>query len=145
MLKKLLIQKIDNYNQSNAGNTDKDFITHWKKNMYTLRGWAIIMNEGGNLKPHIHEHGWITGTFYMQMPEKDSNPDEGAIEFSHQGPKYPEGASAFERRVIRPTARDLNIFSSSLFHRTLPFQSKTQRICIAFDVIRNEKSREESN
>ena len=78
------------------------------------------------------------------MPEEGTNAEEGAIEFSHQGPKYPEGTSAFQRRVIRPEARDLNIFSSALFHRTLPFQSETQRICIAFDVTKNEKLWEEA-
>ena len=92
------------------------------------------MNKGGNLKTHNHETGWLTGTFYLQMPETGANKEEGAIEFSHQGPRYPSGNAAFEKRLIRPSARDLNIFSSALFHRTHPFQSKKQRICIAFDI-----------
>ena len=87
----------------------------------------------------------MTGTFYLQMPEEGASAEEGAIEFSNQGPRYPEGTSEFERRVIRPSARDLNIFSSALFHRTLPFHSETQRICIAFDVTRNEELWEASN
>ena len=97
------------------------------------------MNKGGNLKTHNHERGWLTGTFYLQMPEETLNTGEGAIEFSHKGPKYPTGNSAFETRVIRPSARDLNIFCSSLFHRTLPFQSEQKRICIAFDVSKQSK------
>ena len=107
--------------------------------MYLLRGWAIIMSEGGNLKSHNHEKGWLTGTFYLQMPERNLNQEEGAIEFSHKGPNYPEGASTFLTRIIQPESRDLNIFSSSLFHKTLPFKGEKQRICIAFDVQRNEK------
>ena len=103
-------------------------MVNWERNLYILRGWAIVMNKGGSLKSHNHELGWLTGTFYLQMPEKRHNTEEGAIEFSHQGPKYPVGDSDFERRVIRPSARDLNIFSSSLFHKTLPFQSEQQRI-----------------
>ena len=133
-LKKLLIQKIDEYNKSYDINTDKNFKANWEANLYLLTGWAIIMNRGGNLKSHNHEHGWLTGTFYLQMPEKGANKEEGAIEFSHQGPRYPSGNAAFEKRLIRPSARDLNIFSSALFHRTLPFQSEQQRICIAFDI-----------
>ena len=96
------------------------------------------MNKGGHLKTHNHETGWLTGTFYLQMPEKDINTDEGAIEFSHQGPKYPAENGEFEKRLIRPTTRDLNIFCSSLFHRTLPFNSDRQRICIAFDVTKRQ-------
>ena len=139
VLKELIVQKIDNYNQTCDINTDKNFRINWEKNLYLLRGWAIVMNKGGSLNSHNHEAGWLTGTFYLQMPDEGDNPEEGAIEFSHQGPKYPEGSFPFEKRVIRPSARDLNIFASSLFHRTLPFQSETQRICIAFDVMRNEK------
>nr|WP_236069967.1 tetratricopeptide repeat protein [Prochlorococcus marinus] len=144
-LKKLLIKKLEDYNRSCSINTDKDFKANWKKNMYILRGWAIVMEKGGNLKSHNHELGWLTGTFYLQMPEREANSEEGAIEFSHQGPKYPQKDSSFDTRVIRPEARDLNIFSSSLFHRTLPFQSNTQRICIAFDLQKNEKLWVDSN
>ena len=138
-LKKLLITKIDEYNKSFDINTDKDFYTNWKQNLYVLKGWAIVMKKGGNLKPHNHETGWLTGTFYLQMPHKISNTKEGAIEFSHQGPKYPSGNSIFKRKIMRPSARDLNIFPSSLFHRTLPFQSDEQRICIAFDITKKDK------
>ena len=106
--------------------------------MYSLRGWAIVMNKGGSLRSHNHENGLLTGTFYLQMPEEGKSPEEGAIEFSHQGPKYPVDGSSFERIVIKPKARDLNIFPSSLFHRTLPFESKKQRICIAFDLIKRK-------
>ena len=138
-LKKLLLEKISEYNNSCDINTDKNFEANWERNLYSLKGWAIIMNKGGSLRSHNHENGWLTGTLYLQMPEEGSNPQEGAIEFSHQGPKYPEGNATFEKRLIRPSAGDLNIFSSSLFHRTLPFQSAKKRICIAFDVIRLSK------
>ena len=133
-LKKLIVNKINEYNRLYDCNTDKNFETNWKKNLYILQGWAIVMNKGGNLNQHNHENGWLTGTFYLQMPEQGRNAEEGAIEFSHQGPRYPSGNAAFEKRLIRPSARDLNIFSSALYHRTHPFQSKKQRICIAFDV-----------
>ena len=138
-LKKLLIKKICEYNTSCDINTDKNFEANWEKNLYSLNGWAIIMNKGGSLSSHNHEDGWLTGTFYLQMPGEGANADEGAIEFSHQGPKYPAGNAVFEKRLIRPLVGDLNIFASSLFHRTLPFQSERQRICIAFDVSRRKK------
>lgn len=138
-LKKLIIKKIEEYNQVCNINTDKNFKSNWDNRKYTLNSWAIIMEKGGNLKSHNHENGWLTGTFYLQMPDIKDGSEEGGIEFSHQGPKYPTKGASFNRKVIRPEARDLNIFSSSLFHRTLPFHSNTQRICIAFDLGRVEK------
>ena len=138
-LKELILKKLEDYNLSCHVNTDKNFKDNWAKNLYTLRGWSIVMNKGGNLRSHNHEKGWLTGTFYLQMPDEGSDLEEGAIEFSHQGPRYPAGSSSFKNKVIRPSVRDLNIFSSSLFHRTLPFHSSMQRICVAFDVLRNQK------
>ncbi len=144
-LKELLIQKISHYNQSCDINTDKNFDFNWKNRLYKLSAWAIIMDKGGNLKSHNHELGWLTGTFYLQMPKREDDSNQGAIEFTHHGPKYPKGNSFFERKVLRPKVRDLNIFSSSLFHRTLPFESDIKRVCIAFDVTRNKQFREASN
>jgi hypothetical protein len=33
-----------------------------------------------------------------------------------------------------PKVGDIVLFPSSLFHRTIPFESNEQRICIAFDL-----------
>ena len=138
LIKNIIISKVEKYNQLKHINTDKNFKENWNSNMYSLRGWAIIMNHGGNLKSHNHEKGWLTGTLYLQIPESRNNGNEGAIEFSHEGPKYPKGNNTFEKKIIRPKQRDLNIFCSSLYHKTLPFYSKKQRICIAFDIAKRE-------
>ena len=134
VLKRLLLQKIYVYNKLHDGNNEHNFMIDWENNNYILRGWAIIMKRGGNLKSHNHELGLLTGTFYLQMPKRAPGSNEGSIEFSHQGPQYPGEDSLFERKLVRPETRDLNIFSSSLYHRTLPFQSEVERICIAFDL-----------
>ena len=97
-LKKLLVGKIHTYNQEDNANCDKDFLLKWNKNKYSLTGWAIVMNEGGNLKTHNHEKGWLTGTFYLQMPDSTENKNEGSIVFSHKGPKYPEGTSNSQKK-----------------------------------------------
>lgn len=133
-LKQLLTKKIEEYNKICAIGTDNEFISNWNQNRYQLNGWAIIMEQGGSLTSHNHESGWLTGTFYLQMPDVVKSREEGAIEFSHEGPNYPKGNTEFTSKILCPKARDLNIFSSSLFHRTIPFLSIKKRICIAFDI-----------
>ena len=34
---------------------------------YNLYGWLISMKSGGNLKPHIHSEGWLSGSIYILM------------------------------------------------------------------------------
>lgn len=53
------------------------------------------MYKGGNLKSHNRETGWLwlAGTYYLKMLDKDSNSEDGDIEFSYQGLRYPAGDS----------------------------------------------------
>ena len=37
---------------------------------YSFYGWLISMKSGGNLKPHIHENGWLSGSIYINVPRK---------------------------------------------------------------------------
>jgi hypothetical protein len=36
--------------------------------------------------------------------------------------------------IASPKVGDIVLFPSSLFHRTIPFNSNEERICIAFDL-----------
>jgi hypothetical protein len=93
------------------------------------------MQSGGHLSSHIHEEGWVSGAVYLAIP-KDSGPggQEGAIELSSDGDEYPRLHDEFEKKVILPNVGDVIFFPSSVFHRTIPFSSNEERICIAFDV-----------
>ena len=56
------------------------------------------MSKGGNLLAHNHEKGFLTGTFYLKMPERKLDGNEGAILFSHQGPYYAQRDSDFPKK-----------------------------------------------
>ena len=92
------------------------------------------MRNDGYLKGHIHEHGWISGVVYLSIPENLKN-DEGAIEFSFEGGMFFRLKKDSPKKILNLSNGDLVIFPSSLFHRTIPFHSKNNRICIAFDLM----------
>ena len=134
-LRKVIVSKLIEYNQDCKINVDKDFRSKFAQNHYLLQACALVMVKGGSLDYHNHqERAWLTGTFYLRIPDSNPAAYEGAIEFSHKGPYYPEGDSPFKVSRFKPKPRDLNIFSSALFHRTIPFHSDEKRICIAFDL-----------
>ena len=94
------------------------------------------MKTGGFLKSHNHEYGWITGSFYLQIPKYIANGnDSGNIAFTYQGPRYPEKDKHFNLTVKKIETRDICIFPSSLFHYTIPFKSSEERICFVFDLV----------
>ena len=37
---------------------------------YSLYGWFISLKSGGNLKPHIHTDGWLSGSIYINVPQR---------------------------------------------------------------------------
>ena len=68
------------------------------------------------------------------IKQSDLDGQEGAIELSSDGDEYPRLHDEFEKKVILPNVGDVIFFPSSVFHRTISFNSNEERICIAFDV-----------
>jgi tetratricopeptide (TPR) repeat protein len=115
-----------NYKDSKEG-----LITSWPTD-YILHGWLISMKNGGVLRPHMHEDGWISGSIYINVPAK-SKPDSGnlvvCIEEEHL-----TGENGNQSKSIDVVTGSLCLFPASLLHFTIPFESEEERIVLAFDV-----------
>jgi uncharacterized protein (TIGR02466 family) len=115
-------------------NEDSIFIKAFPKNIEFSSSWFVKMQSGGHLSSHIHEEGWISGAVYLAIPQEKKQPDEGGIELSIDGDDYPRMHDNFEKKLYLPQVGDVIFFPSSVFHRTIPFSSNEERICIAFDL-----------
>ena len=134
LIKKVLRHKIELYREKYK-DSGQGFINNWPQS-YELRSWMIGMKNGGFLKPHNHEYGWITGSFYLQIPKYNNNNNHsGDIAFSYKGPQFPEKDMNFNLTIKKIKTRDICIFPSSLFHHTIPFESTEDRICFVFDLV----------
>ncbi len=115
---------------------DCELILSFPESFEFTSSWFVKMHQGGHLSPHIHEIGWISGAVYLSMPTP--NNDEGAFEYGTHGDNYPfntnKNESDFPVARIIPNVGDIVLFPSSLFHRTIPFSTNEDRICIAFDL-----------
>ena len=130
-LKKVVEGKIEQY-RALFSNSRQGFLTLWPQN-YELIGWLVSIESGGHLDPHIHKEGWLSGAFYLKMPES-SGKDSGNIAFSLHGANYPTDGKYYKQKVVDVNQRDICMFPSSLFHSTIPFESEEERISFAFDV-----------
>jgi len=111
-----------------------EFIKSFPKEVKFSSSWFVKMQSGGHLSSHIHEDGWISGAVYLSIPKNITHEDEGGIELSTDGDEYPRMHNDFPKKVLLPKAGDVIFFPSSVFHRTIPFNSDEERICIAFDL-----------
>jgi tetratricopeptide (TPR) repeat protein len=133
ILKDALIKVIAEYYQ-NIKNRDCEFVRSFPTNIEFSSSWYVKMQNGGHLNSHIHEDGWISGAVYLSIPPQTLPSDDGSIELSTDGDDYPKMHNDFPIKTILPEAGEVIFFPSSVFHRTIPFQSDEERICIAFDV-----------
>lgn len=128
IIRKQIRSYVNNFKDSGIG-----LIRSFPK-QFTLRGWRVKLMKGGHQKPHIHSGGWLSGVFYLQVPEK-MKANEGSIAFSLHGYDYRVVNEDIPGKEHIPSAGELILFPSSLFHWTIPFDSNEERQCIAFDVI----------
>ncbi|MFA6179124.1 MAG: tetratricopeptide repeat protein [Candidatus Methylopumilus sp.] len=132
-LAELIKNEFLNYRQRFV-DADCELIKSFPTELDFTSSWYVKMRQGGHLTSHIHEIGWISGAVYLAMPQNKINPDEGRFEYGTHGDDYPQKHSDFPVSNVAPNVGDIVLFPSSLFHRTIPFTSDEERICIAFDL-----------
>lgn len=132
-LGELVRQKVRDYKQHFAGQSCV-YIDEFPDEPEFSSSWYVKMNSGGHLTSHIHETGWLSGVLYLAIPPRETGSTEGCIEFSMHGDNYPQQHDNFASIIKETAVGDIILFPSSLFHRTIPFNSSSDRICIAFDI-----------
>jgi len=120
--------------QANFADVDCVFVNDFPTEYEIASSWFVKMKKGGHLTSHIHEEGWVSGALYLSLPTEKQHEHEGSIEVSTHGDNYPQKHDNFPSKAIAPEVGDVVMFPSSVFHRTIPFSSDEERICVAFDL-----------
>ena len=115
----------------NFENSEEGLIKSWPAE-YNLYGWLLSMTSGGELKPHMHENGWLSGSIYINVPER-VNPESGNLVVCIEDDQLVIDGN--EKESIDVVSGSLCLFPASLLHYTVPFESKEERIVLAFDVV----------
>ena len=98
------------------------------------------MREKGHQIAHIHPTAWLSGVYYVQVPAGVSRAGEGNagwIEFGRPDEIIPQNHE-MELRLIRPEAGKMVLFPGYFYHSTIPLAGTDERICVAFDVVRDD-------
>ena len=116
----------------NFKDSEEGLITNWP-NDYSLNGWLITMKSGGELKPHMHEIGWLSGSIYINVPSKLKSSNGNLVVCLEEADLISD-CENYEKSIDVNTG-DLCLFPASLLHYTIPFESEEERIVLAFDVV----------
>ena len=132
-IKKIIYKYLKKYHSIHKESKD-GIIKNWPKN-FELIGWLVKMKSGGSIKPHIHDHGWLSGSIYINVPKKKNNNGNLVVSISDQKSLIECDDYFINKRIINVETGSFCLFPSSLFHYTIPFESESNRIVLAFDVI----------
>ena len=127
----IIRMEIENY-RLRFIDSSEGLITSWPDS-YKLDGWIVKMRNGGAIKPHMHDQGWISGSVYINVPpklKKDSGNLVVCVE--SETSKIDEGDYSKNIDVVTGS---LCLFPSSLLHYTIPFEADEDRIVMAFDIV----------
>lgn len=128
-------QAVETYVAERQIFADDPMITHSPASV-RLYSWVIRVRDHQHHDWHIHQAGWISGVYYVTMPDVESagGSHAGAIEF---GP-YPFCDDEDHLRPhgwqVSPEPSLLVLFPSYYAHRTRPTRVADMRICVPFDV-----------
>lgn len=118
-----------------------DYPVNWH-----LQGWANVNRFGDYHDLHNHPHSYLSGTYYVAVPEADANlPGRrdrrpGAISFYDPRPQANMNAIRGDAQVeaehtIRPQPGMLLLWPAFLHHFVHPNLSQAPRLSISFNVI----------
>jgi tetratricopeptide (TPR) repeat protein len=127
---------VEHYRNGLSGEFTHPFVNSMPAR-YRLTAWSVVLERQGHQIAHIHPSAWLSGVYYVAVPESIAAGGEdsaGWIEFG-QPPEHFHGKTPPELTLIKPQAGLLVLFPSYFYHRTIPFDAAGQRISIAFDVL----------
>ncbi len=131
----MIITELDNYGERVAG---LDHVwTESRPDAARLRIWCVITEGEGFEDWHVHQFGWASGVFYVQIPDSiaEGSGKGGCLAFGLPVNLAGQAVSeAFGERLIRPRSGLFMAFPSHSYHRTYPHGMGEKRICVAFDV-----------
>ena len=134
VLERALRGAIDGYRETLTIDRDAPFLARIPRH-YRLTLIASILTDGGWHPPHVHEAAWLSGVYYVAVPEQiaaDPANHGGWLEFGRPDHGLPEGEK-LHRASYRPREGTALLFPSYFFHGTRPFKGAGERIGIAFD------------
>lgn len=96
--------------------------------------WSVRLRSGGRHVDHLHDNGWISSAFYVDLPPAvTGDSGQGALRFGKPGTPTSPALDAEHR--IKPAPGLLALFPSYMWHGTEPFEDDQPRLTIAFDVV----------
>ena len=99
--------------------------------------WSTIIKESGYDRSHVHNEGWMSGTYYAKVPDFDEaqlSEHDGCIQFGEPHRMYASERNGI-RRIIAPQVGTVVLFPSYYWHGVQKFDRNGVRHSVSYDLI----------
>jgi len=99
--------------------------------------WSTIIKESGYDRSHVHNEGWMSGTYYAKVPDFDESQlseHDGCIQFGEPNTMYASERNATQR-IIAPEVGAVVLFPSYYWHGVRKFDRNGVRHSVSYDLI----------
>ena len=137
VLKEQISKALSAYIQSLEKDPDHPFLRYLNPDFRFTGAWSTILHGSGYDDSHIHNEGWISGVYYIKVPDLPEDrwrAGEGCIQFG-EPPRLFVSERNQAQRLVRPIPGMAVFFPSYYWHGVRPFEKEAIRHSMAFDVI----------
>ena len=99
--------------------------------------WSTIMKKSGYDRSHVHNEGWMSGTYYAKVPDFDESQrseHDGCIQFGEPNTMYASERNATQR-IVAPEVGAVVLFPSYYWHGVRKFDRNGVRHSVSYDLI----------
>jgi uncharacterized protein (TIGR02466 family) len=119
-----------------------DYAVNWQ-----IHGWANINRKGDYHDPHNHPHSYLSGTYYVKIPQETKNKSKQRSDVRPNSITFYDPRPGFNMQSIKndpyidpehtilPTPGLLMLWPASLMHFVHPNLEDETRVSISFNII----------
>jgi uncharacterized protein (TIGR02466 family) len=137
LLKQQISKTIDHFIAGLPDNAAHPFL-RFKPQQYVYTGaWSTILKQTGYDGSHIHNEGWLSGTYYVEAPnlsDAQHAAEEGYLQFG-EPPRVHTSERNYRVRSVAPQVGRVVLFPSYYWHGVRVFHTGGRRHSVSFDVI----------
>jgi uncharacterized protein (TIGR02466 family) len=114
---------------------DHPFLRRKAKDLAWSGSWSVRLRKDGFHSNHIHDEGWISGSYYVQTPDCVADLEKKAGWISFGGFTQQMGPNLAPEHIVQPHPGMMVLFPSYMWHGTTPITGDQPRLTVAFDIV----------
>lgn len=131
-LKAAILQQARKFIADLKPDSKHPFLSRLSQDLVFQGSWSVKLRRDGFHKSHFHPMGWLSGVYYVDVPNAVEHEGQGWLVFGR--PDIPN-VSYVGDYAVKPQSGLVVLFPSFMWHGTNPFSDSSNRLTVAFDIV----------